>query len=229
MKWPLTLSASCACSMVVFAASAPQHWQQRFTADVTRLATTGRNTFFILDPGYRLTLEGTEHGRPARLVLTVLADTKTIGGVDTRVVEERETAAGEMVEISRNYYAIDPGTHDVYYFGEDVDTYTRGRLAGHEGGWHHGAGGAQFGLMMPGAPAIGQRYYQEQAPRVALDRAEVVSLDERVATPAGVFQHCLKTKESTPLESGTEFKWYAPGVGLIVDGSLRLVSHDPPR
>jgi hypothetical protein len=53
-----------------------------------------------------------------------------------------------------------------------------------------------------------------------------VSLTEQASTPAGVFDRCLKSRETTPLESfSREFKLYAPGVGLIKDGSLTLVSH----
>lgn len=44
-------------------------------------------------------------------------------------------------------------------------------------------------------------------------------------TPAGTFARCLKTKETTPLESGSEYKFYAPGVGLVQDGGLKLASH----
>jgi hypothetical protein len=43
--------------------------------------------------------------------------------------------------------------------------------------------------------------------------------------PAGRFDRCLKTRETTPLESGTEYKHYAPGVGLLQDGGLKLVRH----
>jgi hypothetical protein len=46
-----------------------------------------------------------------------------------------------------------------------------------------------------------------------------------VTAPAGTFEKCLKTEESTPLEPGREFKLYAPGVGLVADGSLVLVSY----
>jgi hypothetical protein len=201
-------------------------WMQSFKVDPGELATTGENRYFILRPGYRLTLEGKESGRAARLVITVLDETKNLGGVETRVVEERETSGGAPVEVSRNYFAISKRTGDVYYFGEDVDIYRHGKLAGHEGGWHHGSSNARYGLMMPGAPALGTRYYQEQAPGVAMDRAEIVSLTERAATPGGTFEGCLKTKETSPLEPlAKEFKLYAPGVGLIKDGSLELVSH----
>ena len=93
-------------------------------------------------------------------------------------------------------------------------------------GWHHGSDGARFGLMIPGEPIVGFGYPQEQAPGVAMDRAEVVSLGERATTPAGTFDGCLKAKETTPLEAFTkEYKLYAPGVRLIKDGSLQLVSH----
>jgi hypothetical protein len=200
-------------------------WVSTFPVDVHALATSGENPLFILKPGYRLVLEGRESGKPVRLAITVLDETVDVSGVPTRVVEERETAGGVLVEVSRNFYAIDPRTKDVYYFGEDVDTFEDGHLAGHEGAWRHGSGNARFGLMMPGAPALGQRYYQEYAPGVAMDRAEVVSLSDRLTTPAGAFDRCLRTRETTPLERGAEYKRYAPGVGLIEDGPLRLVSY----
>ena len=61
-------------------------------------------------------------------------------------------------------------------------------------------------------------------PGVALDRAEILSLDEVVRTPAGTFSDCLQTRETTPLEAGhVDFKYYAPGVGLVRDGVVRLV------
>lgn len=201
-----------------------QPWMKTFPIDTRELVTDGESTFFVLKPGYQATYEGTEDGRPAKLVITVLAETLTIGGVDTRVVEEREWRAGELIEVSRNFFARHPQTGDVYYFGEDVDIYKNGRVAGHEGGWHHGSKGAHFGLMMPGSPAVGMRFYQELAPGVAMDRAEIVSVSTTLATPAGTFARCVRTKESTPLEPGTEYKIYAPGVGLVQDSTLKLVS-----
>ena len=47
-----------------------------------------------------------------------------------------------------------------------------------------------------------------------------------VSVPAGNFQKCLVIEESTPLEPGKkELKKYAPHVGLIVDGDLKLVRY----
>jgi len=204
---------------------APGDWQRTFNVGAGDLATAGENPYFILKPGSRLTLEGKEDGRTVRLVVTVLDETRIVGGIEARVVEERESEDGALVEVSRNFMAIHKTTRDVYYLGEEVDIYKNGRIVDHEGAWLHGSKGATLGLLVPAAPVIGQRYYQEVAPGVAMDRAQIVSVSERVTTPAGTFENCLKTEETTPLEPGDkEYKLYAPGVGLVRDGPLVLVS-----
>ncbi len=197
-------------------------WTTNFAVEKSEFSATGRNPYFILEPGYQLIFEG---GRE-RLVITVLDETKMVDGVMTRVVEERETKDGKLIEISRNYFAISQRTNDVFYFGEDVDIYKGGKIVNHEGAWLAGVNGARFGLMMPGQVRLKARYYQEVAPDVAMDRAEIVSLSETVKTPAGEFKDCLKVEETTPLEPGVkEYKFYAAGVGLVQDGSLKLVKH----
>jgi uncharacterized membrane protein YkoI len=192
-------------------------------------SSTGSNPFFILEPGYVLVLEGKDEGQDARLTITVLPETRTVAGVETRVVEEREEVGGKLIEVSRNFFAISKKTSSVYYFGEEVDIYEDGKIASHEGAWLSGKSGARFGLMMPGTPLIGARYYQEIAPGVAMDRAQIESLGETLETPAGRFEKCLKVEESTPLEKGKESKLYAPGIGLIQDGDLRLARHGRPK
>jgi hypothetical protein len=199
-------------------------WQRTFAVGAADLATTGENPYLILRPGHRLTLEGREGGKLVRLVVTVLDETRLVGGIDTRVVEERESEDGALVEVSRNFMAIHRSTHDIYYLGEEVDIYKNGKIVDHEGAWMHGARGATLGLLLPASPVVGQRYYQEVAPGVAMDRAQVLSVSERMTTPAGTFDKCLKIEETTPLEPGKEYKLYAPGVGLVKDGALALVA-----
>ena len=202
------------------AAQPPDQWTSKFDVSANELRSIGRNPFFILEPGHSATYEaGAE-----RLVITVLDDTKQVDAVTTRVVEERETNGGKLVEVSRNYFAIHSKTKDVFYFGEDVDIYKDGKIVDHDGAWLSGVNGARFGLMMPGEPKLSLKYYQEIAPRIAMDRAAIVSLREVVRTPAGEFRDCLKVEETTPLEPGVrEYKYYARGVGLVQDGDLKLV------
>jgi hypothetical protein len=193
-----------------------------FRVEPGELATTGRNPYFILEPGYRAMLrKGGEE-----VTKTVLNETKVVDGVETRVVEERETKNGQVAEVSRNFFAISRRTNSVYYFGEEVDFYENGKVVNHEGAWLSGVNGARFGLMMPGTVLIGGRHYQEIAPKHAMDRAEILSMTETVTTPAGTFKNCLKVEETSPLEPGVkELKYYAPGVGLVHDGKQELLKY----
>ena len=84
--------------------------------------------------------------------------------------------------------------------------------------------GARFGLALPGTPAVGDKYYQEVSPGEAMDRAEVVALDATLKTPLKTFTDVLVCRETTALDPHeVSRKWYAEGVGMIGDDSLRIV------
>ncbi|HLQ36949.1 MAG TPA: hypothetical protein VK348_04050 [Planctomycetota bacterium] len=197
-----------------------------FGEDARDLVPTGTNPFFVLETGFVLVLEGKDDGKDARTTITVTTATRKIDGVETRVVEEVEVVGGQTIEITRDYFAISRRTNNVYYFGEDVDVYTDGKVSGHAGSWRAGENGAAYGLMMPGTPLLGARYHQEVAPGVGMDRAEVVSLAAKFECPAGKFADVLQTEETTPLKKDEkEHKLYARGVGLLQDGGLRLTRY----
>ena len=203
-------------------------WKSSFDMEDCDFESSGRNTYFILEPGYKLVLEnqdgeGTEE---LQLVATVLNETKIVNGTETRVVEERETENGELVEISRNYFAVCSPSNDIYYFGEEVDDYENGKITSHEGAWQAGIDYARAGIIMPGKTEIGFKHYQEIAPGIAEDRAEILSLNGTLKTPAGEFKNVLKTEETNPLNSDErEFKYYAPGIGLIQEETLQLINY----
>ncbi len=196
-------------------------WTTDFSAERTELSSTGRNPYFSLEPGYTLRLADATD----TLIIRVLNITRVIDGVETRIVEERESSRGTLVEVSRNFYAISRRTNSVYYFGEEVDIYANGKITSHDGAWLAGVKGARFGLMMPGLPLIGGKYYQELAPGVAMDRAEVVATSETLRVPAGKVSNVLRTIESSTLESSKEPKLYGRDVGLLQEGSLKLVKY----
>jgi hypothetical protein len=210
------------------AAPDPEPTNAGFTKDfgleACDFSSRGENPYFILQPGYRLVYEGQEDGEHVLLIITVSDRTLRVGNVETRIVVERETHDGELAEVSRNYFAICKQTNSVFYFGEDVDNYENGKIENHNGSWRAGVSGAKPGLNMSGTILLGGRYFQEVAPGVALDRAEIVAQDATVATPLRTFRNVLKIRETTPLEPGAvEFKFYAAVVGLIKDDVLPLV------
>ena len=194
-----------------------------FRAEDCTFTSTGRNPFFILEPNYQLVLSGGDAGDVAQVMITVLNETRDVNGTETRVIEERETLGGELAEISRNFFAICEETNSVFYFGEEVDDYENGILIAHEGAWLAGEGANKAGVIMPGTILLGARYYQEIAPNVALDRAEIIDMGEVIQTPSGDFTDTLITQETNPLEPDVaELKYYAAGIGLIQEEDLKL-------
>ena len=136
-------------------------WRSDFPVDPNLLGPSGSNPYFVLTPGH--TLHFTEGS--TRRTITVLAQTEIIDGVECRVVEDREVKNGKPVEVTRDFFAIDRASGDVYYFGEDVDIYKGGKIVSHKGSWRSGVGDARYGLMMPGALRVGDRFMQERAPK----------------------------------------------------------------
>ncbi len=205
----------------------PAGFTTDFRLDTCTFSTTGSNEYLILEPGYQLILQGEEDGEVFDLVITVLDETEMVGPIQTRVIEEVEMLGGELVEVSRNFFAFCVETSSVFYFGEDVDIYEDGEIVSHDGEWRAFEDDAVPGLLMPGIIMLGASYFQEVAPDVAMDRAIIMKMDAELEVPLDggtLFEDCLITFETTPLEpNAKDWKFYAPGVGLIKDGSAELI------
>lgn len=206
-----------------------ESWTNSFNLKECIFSTTGMNPYFILQPGYQLVFAGMEDNEPLNTTVTVLNETKAVGdGIMTRVVEEKaiDGQTGALKELTKDYFAICNQTNSVFYFGEDVDNYENGRLLDHEGSWLHGSDNARAGLIMPGTILLGSRYYQEIAPGTAMDKSEIVSMNQTLNVPAGNFSGVITMKETNDLEpSVEEDNMHAPGVGQIIDNKLELVRY----
>ena len=186
------------------------------------------NEFFPLPVGHLVTLEGEEGSAHLVVRITSLDETETVAGVETRVVEEFESQDGNVVEISRNFFAqAADGT--VCYFGEDVDIYDgSGNVTSHSGAWRAGEGGNLPGVFMPPSLDVGLAFPQEIAPGIAEDQSKVIALGERTEVPAGTFDDTATLRDGSPLDGSTGEKVYARGIGLIVDGAARLTEYSSP-
>jgi hypothetical protein len=151
-----------------------------------------------------------------RVEVTVTNQTKSIDGVEARVVHDIVTRDGEVVEDTLDWYAQD-ASGNLWYLGEDTKEFEDGKVASTEGSWEHGVDGAQAGILLPAEPEVGTTYRQEYYEGEAEDAARVLSLDEKVQVPFGTFDGVLMTKDYTPLDpSLLEHKFYARGVGLVL-------------
>lgn len=197
-------------------------WEKAYDIGACNMLTVGSNTYFLLEPGYKIVLEG--NGTKSEMLVT--DKTKIVDGINTRVVLETSWEDGELHEVAANYMAICEKTKDVYYFGEEVDYYKKGKVINHDGSWLAGVDGGKAGMLMPGDIEKTKTFYIEYVPGVALERAEIVSNTETCKTPAGIFSDCLKVREDKPLDDNSvEFKYYAPGIGLVQDEELVLTHY----
>lgn len=173
------------------------------------------NPYFPLKAGTSFIYKGTADGDSIRERFTVTYRTKTILGVETRVIRHRDWENGKLVEETLDWFAQDDAGN-VWYFGEYTTEYKNGKVIGHEGSWEAGVDGALPGIVMLADPQVGDTYQQENAPGIAEDMATVLSLDESICVPFGCFDNVLQTEDFTPLEPEfVEHKFYAPGIGLI--------------
>jgi hypothetical protein len=196
------------------------------------------NAFFPLPVGRQWAYTGREQGERLGLQITVLDATEDFfqgrKRVTTRVVEESEwvdtngngriDAGEDLIEISRNYFAqSQDGT--VCYFGEIVDIYEGGTVVSHEGSWRADARGNAPGIYMPARPRVGMTFRQEIAPGIAEDEATIIASGVRTKVPVATFTETIKVRDRNPLDGSTGIKFYARGVGLIVDGPVKLIRY----
>jgi len=187
------------------------------------------NSFFPFQPGGLKLYAGSDHGTKTTAIDNYLTATRTFNldgtNVACHILVEESYENDSLVERSANYFAqADDGT--VYYFGEVVNIFQDGVVVSHEGSWLVGgptlssdppdAGNAtRPGLFMPANPELGDMFKPENLFPIVDETDEIVGVDQDVLVSAGKFDDAIAVQESSQLDSAIEFKWYAPGVGVV--------------
>jgi hypothetical protein len=172
------------------------------------------NTRFPIGELTQVVQLGHEAGEPLRVEVSRLPGAKVlewdgqrVGTVRSQFVAYR---GGRIQEVAIDYYAqADDGS--VWYFGEDVANYENGVVADHNGTWLAGKDGAP-GMIMPGAPEVGDVYRPENIPGLVFEQDTIRSTGETVDGPRGPVQGAALVQEL--LMDGTlEEKAFVPGYG----------------
>lgn len=155
-------------------------------------------------------------------VHTLLGAGPVIMGVQSVTVVDEAFDGTRLVERTLDYFATD-AAGNVWYLGEDVENFrydAAGVLTGtdSQSAWRAGVNGAVPGITMPADLTVGLSLFQEHAPgEEAMDYAELVETGLTVETAAGQFTDVIKFYEASTVELDLrEFKYYAPGVGMIM-------------
>src|SRR5438132_10501489 len=189
--------------------------------DPANFARHVTNPFFPLPPGQTFVYEGHTKDGFVHNDFIVTRKTKVILGVTCTEVHDVVYLDGKLAEDTLDWFAQDK-QGNVWYFGESTAEFEDGRPATVEGSFTAGVNGDKPGIIMEAHSVPGDFYRQEFALANAEDNALVVSLDATVNVRAGLFPHCVKPKDTTPLEPhAREHKDYAAGVGNVLTVDVR--------
>ena len=158
---------------------------------------------------------------PELAVRTVIGPGPVIMGVQSVTVVDEAFVEGRLVERTLDFFAAD-ATGNIWYLGEDVENFNydaAGVLTGtdNHSAWRAGVNGAVPGITMPAVLTVGEVLFQEHAPvEEAMDYAELVETGLVIDTAGGQFTEVIKFYEASTVDLELrEFKYYAPGVGMI--------------
>jgi hypothetical protein len=200
--------------------------------DPADFTTNIDNPYWPMRPGSHWVYREVENGETQRVDVTVTNKTKTLEGIEARVVHDRVSRNGETLEDTFDWYAQD-SDGNLWYLGEDTAEYENGKLKTREGSWAAGVDGAEPGIVVPAHPKQGQSYREEYAGH-AEDGAEVLSVKSQVQVPYGRFRNAMLTRNFSTIEPTVEeMKLYARGVGPVMEllvsggsGRTELLSFD---
>ncbi len=207
---------------------------EHVTLDPSEFTSEIDNPYWPMTPGSRWVYREAEDETVQKVVVTVTDRTKTLDGIESRVVRDVVTEKGVPIEVTSDYYAQD-AEGNIWYMGEDTTEYENGKPTTTAGSFHHGVDGAEAGIAMPADPQVGMTYRQEYYAGEAEDQGSVLSVDEQVEVPFGHFDGAVMTRDVNPLEPRVnEHKFYAKGVGPVLtlkisggSGREDLISYQP--
>jgi hypothetical protein len=181
------------------------------------------NKWLPLKPGMQFVYEGSaipegEKTRQSRRVVSTVTDlSKSIAGVRTLVIWERDYTAGKLGESEIAFFAQD-NAGNVWLLGEYPEEYENGKFAAAPT-WITGKKGARAGIAMLANPRLGTpAYSQGYAPPPVdfRDRARVYKRGQKTCVPVKCYKDVLVTEEFEQGVAGVfHLKYYAPGVGLV--------------
>jgi hypothetical protein len=189
-------------------------------------STRVNNRWYPLVPGTQFVLEGRANrgggSLPHQVILTVTDLTKVIDGAKALVLWDRDISDGVLAEAELAFHAQD-NSGNVWNLGEYPEQYEGGVFTGAPSTWISGLAGAEGGIVVVGNPQLGDKFLQGYVPDIQfLDCARVEKMGETTCVPTGCYNDVLVIAERSPLEpgSGTQLKYYAPGVGNVRIGAV---------
>jgi CzcA family heavy metal efflux pump len=189
-------------------------------------SATITNPYFPLKPGTQWTWQGKamdgEDEIARGLISTVTDLTKTVGGVNTRVVWERDFNDGTLAEAELVFLAQDKDGN-VWHFGQYSEIYDEEGVLDGGTAWLVGhLQGAKAGILVPANPKAGTPAYAEgfaPAPYFWDDYGRVSKTGAKTCVLTGCYDDVVVIEEFEPTKPDAfQLKFYARGVGNVRTG-----------
>ena len=146
------------CGLGTNGTSAPQTYTQAGFDPKNFVDPRGAgNPFFPLKPGMQWLREGTtlvgNRQVPNKVVVTITDAVRVIHGVKAVLSYDHSVAAGEVVQESLDYFALDKDGA-VWVLGGATEQFEAGRFVAVDEVWMHGVEGSKAGTLMPADPTL---------------------------------------------------------------------------
>jgi len=190
--------------------------------------TTSTNQWYPLKPGTQWVVDGTtEVGSrvvPHRVIATITDVVRLIDGVPAVAMFSRSTDSGQIAQLTIDYMALDKDAN-VWIVGGYTENYEGGVYTNADYTWLGKASGDP-GILMPANPIVSTPRWHIGEPSTDEPSAgEVVAVGAHQCVPFACYDNVLVIREGKVSAIDNEFKFYAPGVGLILNSPRKDSKH----
>jgi hypothetical protein len=203
--------------------------EARFAASNFVQPGRAANRFLPLKPGLQWVRLGTtlvgHRPVPHRVIATVSGVTKIVDGVRAVGVLDQDVDAGQLTQYSVDWLAED-NQGAVWSMGTYTENYEGGLFVSVFDAWLSGVKGGEAGRLMLGDPRVGTPYYSiARPPGEESDVAQVINDAQHACVPIRCFDGVVVIREGKATAPDNEFKYYAPGVGQILNTPRSASKH----
>ncbi len=184
--------------------------------------TTSTNQYHPLAPGTQWIRSGTtEVGSrdvPHSVISTLTDVVRIIDGVTVVAMLDQSTDSGEISQVGFDWLALDKDGN-VWIMGGYTEDFEGGEFTNAEEAWLGAATGGDPGVLMPGVvEADTPRWFIGAAEEGDLGSlGEPVEVGITVCVAFGCFDNVIAIREGEYKAIDNEVKYYAPGVGVILN------------
>ncbi|MCA9918787.1 MAG: hypothetical protein KC445_12585 [Anaerolineales bacterium] len=184
--------------------------------------TTSSNPYHPLKPGMQWIRGGTtEVGSrevPHQIITTMTDVIRIIDGVPAVAMLDQSTDSGEIAQIGFDYMALDKDGN-VWILGGYTEDYEGGQFTNVNSVWLGAKSGGEPGILMPATVTMEtpRWYIGTSGPDEDPSVAEPVAIGETVTVAFGTFDNVWAIREGEIGAVDNEIKYYAPGVGVILN------------